>query len=535
MSLKIETVDVSARVVADLSLGIYRTPANALKELISNAFDADAHNFILTTNPPEFDSFTCVDDGHGMTFEEFSQIMKRIGGSSKRSKGQFSELGRPLIGNIGIGLLAAGQICDEFVVISSKKGVNSKFESTIDLTQFDKEEARKHALSEKKITIGTYTYVELPEKSDQHYTKIILRKIKSGFQNKLRDYATSLLPSFFAKDFTEKAGNFQEFVDKIGITPISKLTEYDRMIWELAIQSPITYLDKGPIKTVNAIPTIRKKLAGYNFHVWVDGFELRKPIEFPNIDGMRKRIDYGIYQDLKFNDIVEGKRLKFGGYVYQQAVGINPPELRGILVRIRNVGIGRYDRSLLNFPINVGPILSGTSGEIYVEKGLEDALNIDRNGFRETDSHFQKIQELVFKRLEGPWPTPEGEKPGIMSDARKRSRKRVSKKRLNEVKLTTRQLQSTINSTLDHKYRVQLVESEGDRPVVLNRESNKILVNELNKAFPRERQIRRMAERILCFYEVARAESSNKSELDSVFLSLLTGSKEVFEEDSEEE
>ena len=37
-----EKINVSAKIIADISSGIYRTPANALKELISNSFDADA-------------------------------------------------------------------------------------------------------------------------------------------------------------------------------------------------------------------------------------------------------------------------------------------------------------------------------------------------------------------------------------------------------------------------------------------------------------------------------------------------------------
>ena len=33
-------IRVSKKILADVSSGIYRTPANALKEIVSNAFDA---------------------------------------------------------------------------------------------------------------------------------------------------------------------------------------------------------------------------------------------------------------------------------------------------------------------------------------------------------------------------------------------------------------------------------------------------------------------------------------------------------------
>ena len=82
---KEDTVDVSAKVIADLSLGIYHTPADALKELVSNAFDADAKRFAITTNYPDFETFTCTDDGIGISIEDFLHVMKRIGGSAQAS------------------------------------------------------------------------------------------------------------------------------------------------------------------------------------------------------------------------------------------------------------------------------------------------------------------------------------------------------------------------------------------------------------------------------------------------------------------
>ena len=101
-------VNVSSKVIRSLSSGMYRTPASALKELVSNSFDARALNVTITTNYPKFEVFTCTDDGQGMTFEQFDRIMKQIGGSTKRAESQ-SVGKRPLIGRIGIGLLATGE------------------------------------------------------------------------------------------------------------------------------------------------------------------------------------------------------------------------------------------------------------------------------------------------------------------------------------------------------------------------------------------------------------------------------------------
>lgn len=43
-------VRVSKKILADVISGIYMTPAEALKEVVSNAFDAGAHRVYISTN-----------------------------------------------------------------------------------------------------------------------------------------------------------------------------------------------------------------------------------------------------------------------------------------------------------------------------------------------------------------------------------------------------------------------------------------------------------------------------------------------------
>jgi DNA mismatch repair ATPase MutL len=81
-----EKIYVSKKILADIGRGIYRTPANAIKELVSNAFDACATWIKITTNAPYFDIFTCEDNGEGMIPDELKQILKRIGSSKKKSE-----------------------------------------------------------------------------------------------------------------------------------------------------------------------------------------------------------------------------------------------------------------------------------------------------------------------------------------------------------------------------------------------------------------------------------------------------------------
>src|SRR3954469_8157951 len=71
------------KIIADISSGLYRSPAAALKELVANAYDADAELVVIETDPPRFRSLVIRDDGSGMTIDHFLQVMTHIGGSRK--------------------------------------------------------------------------------------------------------------------------------------------------------------------------------------------------------------------------------------------------------------------------------------------------------------------------------------------------------------------------------------------------------------------------------------------------------------------
>src|SRR6266702_6724194 len=72
------------RVIARVTDGIYRQPASALRELISNAYDADAARVMIKTDRPRFDTISIEDDGHGMTPAALAYLLYHIGGSAKR-------------------------------------------------------------------------------------------------------------------------------------------------------------------------------------------------------------------------------------------------------------------------------------------------------------------------------------------------------------------------------------------------------------------------------------------------------------------
>ena len=340
---------------------------------------------------------------------------KRIGGK------QYTERGRPIIGKIGIGILAVAQICRCFTIVSTKKGSDRKFEAQVDFTGIASEKAKQIPLgSEGSKDIGSYVlYDDLPEELDTHYTRIILEEIDPGFRERLLAIGgpeKNILDHHFKKG-DPKA--LQDFIVWLAKGNARDIPDYYRLLWELSITCPVPYLPDGPIRGKEVIPAIKQALQDYDFTVKIDGLVLKKLILFPTSPEIKKEgNDFSIYP-INFDEEVAGRRLAFEGYLYHQRISILPSELRGILIRVRNVAIGMYDKSLMNYPKAQGPRMSGISGEVYVSAGLEDALNVDRNSFRETDPHYLKLQEIIYTRLGG---DKISKTTGIFSDIAKRSK-----------------------------------------------------------------------------------------------------------------
>ncbi|MCQ4575152.1 MAG: ATP-binding protein, partial [Candidatus Brocadiales bacterium] len=228
---------VSKKILADIGRGIYRTPANAIKEIVSNAFDACATWVRITTNAPYFDVFTCEDNGRGMSSKEFEKILHRIGSSTKRANRakyiDYRGIKRPIIGKIGIGLLAVSQICDRFTVISKRKGKRDLFEATIGLLQFEQEDA--YFSGEGRIALGEYDMKEMSTSGEEvniSYTKLIMESLKEGFKRDLNEeYRKQIIRP---KETSSKVISYANFVESLsGLKDFKAITTYDKMIWEL--------------------------------------------------------------------------------------------------------------------------------------------------------------------------------------------------------------------------------------------------------------------------------------------------------------
>src|SRR5437762_9791335 len=80
---------VDSALLRELGERLVGKPHIALAELIKNSYDADATKVLIRF---ESDSIQVIDNGHGMTFDEFHDYWMRIGSAHKQQNPVSREL-----------------------------------------------------------------------------------------------------------------------------------------------------------------------------------------------------------------------------------------------------------------------------------------------------------------------------------------------------------------------------------------------------------------------------------------------------------
>ncbi len=182
--IPLETDD---RVLARITDGIYRRkPASAIRELIANAYDADATEVVVMTDAPRYSEILVRDNGNGMTAEVLVNLIQHIGGSAKRTHvGQdngvtdpndprLSPGGRRLIGKIGIGLFSVSQLTRQFTIITKPKKEKYRYTAVVTLHHYT-DETLGDATNETKFNTGeTVITTEEVDGDESHGTTILL-------------------------------------------------------------------------------------------------------------------------------------------------------------------------------------------------------------------------------------------------------------------------------------------------------------------------------------------------------------------------
>jgi hypothetical protein len=290
------TIQADGRVLARVTDGIYRQPGSALRELISNAYDADASRVIITTDRPRFDRIVVEDDGAGMSPETVVHLLRHIGGSAKRSPEGIklgvtsadvnrSPGGRRLIGKIGIGLFSVAQLTQTFQIITKTAGDSWRTVASVLLKQYSDEQL---ADSESTYEAGLVSIWQEPARDlAAHGTTVVLDRIRPKTKETLQsvgDWARiekddldpprfhigRYRPSDEGMELRQSYGKFENVpwiesddpqvaftklvdavwreLDKGDRNPrLDQLFDYYLfMVWDLSLAIPVTYIDGHP-------------------------------------------------------------------------------------------------------------------------------------------------------------------------------------------------------------------------------------------------------------------------------------------------
>jgi hypothetical protein len=507
---KVNTIKVHKKALVHLSRGLYRSPASALKELVSNAWDANATSVIINTGYPNFLQLSVQDNGVGFTREQFRDLMEGgIGNSEKRPAEQTLKFHRPTIGRLGIGMLAIAQICGSFTIISKQKD-NKGFKARVKLYSLVREGADQDVPSIVKKTeegiieevdIGEYEFEKYEPEYYSYGTTISSNDVHPTFVG-------SFQQSLQLKEFKDPPLDWMKALKIIQkSTFLKELGDYWRLLWELSVICPVPYTSENALPQKLIIDE-QKRLESYNFTVTVDGIKLYKPVVLSkNPNG---------YTAFKLDEKIQkvfGRDLKYHGYlIVQEGKQLLPDELRGILIRVREVGVGFYDASMLDYRNNEGPRSRWVTGEIFIDEGLDDALNIDRDSFNRFHPSFRAVQQEIHDILKTQI------FPKVYKEIDKRSKKKADEKSEEREKHVKTILKKALGTSVTFKH---AEETENSHPVNLEMNKDKAIFYVPDASdLDTKKTYRDLAVSILAIYEASQLEKNTESRREK-FVALM--------------
>jgi Histidine kinase-, DNA gyrase B-, and HSP90-like ATPase len=480
------------RVLARITDGIYRQPSSALRELISNAYDADATEVIISTDAPRFNQISVRDDGLGLSPKALAHLVEHIGGSPKRTEEgkdlgvtaeqneNLSPGGRQLIGKLGIGLFSVVQFTHHFLIITKVKGDSHRTIADITLGQEASQQKRRTDNARHDIETGHAriwrepaldknsqgTEIKLLEllprtraelASDDLWTRIDIEQAEGELNatappswhiGRMKPRQNEILELQPQLPWTEEDGprtRFEKLVKVVrgaaetGSETVDLDILFDRYlqtVWILSLCAPLQYVEEHPFdipaggeflffKLENRLrgqaePLPLKKdetprhylnLKAPNgagkpsFVVIMDGVELLRPIIYSDLPKTKSAVNQPMLflgcdtqRFAKKPESLSGGILDFEAYLFW-APRIIPKQHQGVMLRVGNASGALFDRTFMGYQVSEQTRTRQITAEIFVRKGLDDAINIDRESFNYAHPHYQYLVKWLHSAL----------------------------------------------------------------------------------------------------------------------------------------
>lgn len=248
--------NISLSVLNHLGRNLYRSLITVIGEAISNSWDADAHNVWITIDKDN-SYMEILDDGLGMTGEDFQNKFLKIGYSKRKSGNYKSSLERPFIGRKGIGKLALLSCAEKISVLSKAEG-NEIVGGTIDNRDLD--QAITDDLSSQEYKLENVSSAFYDRLNDlESGTLIVFESISSGIVNTL-DYIKKAIALYFRFSLYDDSFVIHVNGEVISEKHLMELAEQTQFLWTInGFQDPI-YQQMGNVQiTTNLKSDIQMK------------------------------------------------------------------------------------------------------------------------------------------------------------------------------------------------------------------------------------------------------------------------------------
>lgn len=221
--------NISLSVLNHLGRNLYRNVITVIGEAISNSWDADANNVWIQIDRDN-NIMGILDDGTGMTPEDFQNKFLKIG-YSKRKKGQYkTNTGRPFIGRKGIGKLALLS-CAERIHIATKTVDTGLIGGIIDNSGLD--EAISDDLNSQEYKLGDLE-IDFSEQMNKilHGTFIYFDSVNNGIFNTV-EYVKKAVALYFRFALLDK--NFHIYINDQEITEdlLTDFSSNTQFLWKI--------------------------------------------------------------------------------------------------------------------------------------------------------------------------------------------------------------------------------------------------------------------------------------------------------------
>lgn len=261
MSKSSYNFNISLSILNHLGRNLYRSFVTVLGEAISNSWDADAENVWIYVDRDN-NNLVVKDDGIGMNEADFQNKFLKIGYSKRKDNNIKSPIGRPYIGNKGIGKLALLSCSEKVSVISKSKDLDYTG-GTIDNSGLD--EAIKDDLDSKDYKLENYDKKKFEKYTKNHDngTIILFEKIHEGIKNR-EGYLRQIIALYFRFSLVDESFKIYFNDREITFKDLDKLSGKTQFLWTINLEDDPYFKELKNLKDKRVSSFIKdKKINGF--------------------------------------------------------------------------------------------------------------------------------------------------------------------------------------------------------------------------------------------------------------------------------